>query len=129
MRLEVLPACTWCGKPTGGWCDYCSQAPMKAVCSDCGGTDGTIMVRCYDCTRKRALLHGYDCIDHRKEYSDSDDDAAEADLVEGPEQVNAENLVNVEQITPRSREWRQFCFRENVAKYDGESSAYEKRHG
>ncbi|MCS5573957.1 MAG: hypothetical protein NZ789_13560, partial [Pseudomonadales bacterium] len=102
MRLEVLPACTWCGKPTGGWCDYCSQGPQKAVCSDCGGTDGTNMVSCYDCTRKRALLHGYDCIDHKKEYSDSEDDDAEVDLVGGLAQVIGMDLANEVNLSDQS---------------------------
>ena len=49
----ILPACTWCGTPTGGWCDTCTPAdgePAKAICSECGGCDGySTDARCRDC--------------------------------------------------------------------------------
>ena len=47
---NVLPPCTWCGMPTGGWCDFCIAHFAKAVCSDCGGTDATILAACRNCT-------------------------------------------------------------------------------
>ena len=34
----VTPACTWCGLPTGYWCDGCELAgvkPMRAICNRC----------------------------------------------------------------------------------------------
>ena len=33
--LPVLPPCTWCGQPTGMFCDYCTVRPARAVCSEC----------------------------------------------------------------------------------------------
>ena len=29
------PACTWCGLPTGMFCDFCIERPSRAVCSGC----------------------------------------------------------------------------------------------
>jgi hypothetical protein len=34
----MLPACTWCGLPTGYWCDKCEVKgirPMRAICNHC----------------------------------------------------------------------------------------------
>ncbi|MCS5701171.1 MAG: hypothetical protein NZ847_00840, partial [Acidobacteria bacterium] len=77
--LPVLPPCTWCGMPTGGWCDFCTgQGPRGSICSACGGTDANTLARCYDCTRRRAQSHGYDVADHRREYR-ADDDASDSD--------------------------------------------------
>ena len=47
--LLVLPPCTWCGMPTGGWCDFCTRDSAKAVCSQCGGTDAAALASCRDC--------------------------------------------------------------------------------
>ena len=33
--LPILPGCTWCGAPTGMFCDYCEERPAKAVCTTC----------------------------------------------------------------------------------------------
>ena len=52
--VSVLPPCTWCGMPTGGWCDFCTQNPAKAVCSQCGGTDATVLASCHDCQLEAA---------------------------------------------------------------------------
>jgi hypothetical protein len=58
----VLPACTWCGTPTGGWCDLCQggpEEPARAVCSECGGTDGLRYdTRCRLCDARHALPTG-----------------------------------------------------------------------
>lgn len=48
--VSVLPPCTWCGMPTGGWCDFCMSNPAKAICSQCGGTDADSLASCRDCT-------------------------------------------------------------------------------
>jgi len=55
QRLQgkpVLPGCTWCGLPTGGFCDVCTQCPANAVCSDCGGTDVDIEAQCRQCAEE-----------------------------------------------------------------------------
>ena len=34
----MTPACTWCGTPTGYWCDHCDRIkvrPMRAICNKC----------------------------------------------------------------------------------------------
>ncbi len=49
-ETAVLPACTWCGMPTGGWCDMCILTPAKAVCSQCEGTTVTVLASCRDCS-------------------------------------------------------------------------------
>ena len=48
--LPVLPGCTWCGLPTGMFCDLCKVQPARAVCSDCcGKMDGRDICRtCID---------------------------------------------------------------------------------
>ena len=33
--LQMLPGCTWCGNPTGMFCDYCDERPAQAVCTTC----------------------------------------------------------------------------------------------
>ena len=109
-RVHVLPACTWCGQPTGGFCDYCSHAPMKAVCSDCGGTDASTMVRCYDCTRKRALFLGYDSIYHKNDSSESEDDDAEIDLADqamlsSPSQHMQTFMIGSREYDPLANAW------------------------
>ena len=48
-ELHVLPACTWCGQPTGGYCDFCSGNPKAAICSACGGTDSLKLAACRQC--------------------------------------------------------------------------------
>jgi len=53
-RLLVLPPCSWCGLPTGGYCDYCII--RTAVCSMCGGTDASKMIAC-------RLCHSTFCVD------------------------------------------------------------------
>ena len=34
-KLPLLPGCTWCGAPTGMFCDFCEVRPARAVCNDC----------------------------------------------------------------------------------------------
>jgi hypothetical protein len=43
----VLSPCSWCGQPTGGYCNYCIS--RTAVCSMCGGTDKSKMAACRLC--------------------------------------------------------------------------------
>jgi len=45
----VLPPCTWCGQPTGGYCDLCTTATANAVCSVCGGTNADTIASCRRC--------------------------------------------------------------------------------
>ena len=33
--LPVLPPCSWCGQPTGGFCDVCTKDIANPVCSVC----------------------------------------------------------------------------------------------
>merc|ERR1712228_511693 len=42
------PSCTWCGLPTGNFCDFCNTALGKAVCSECEKD----FQRCIGCFRK-----------------------------------------------------------------------------
>jgi len=35
LGAAVLPPCSWCGLPTGLWCDLCTKAVANAVCSVC----------------------------------------------------------------------------------------------
>lgn len=44
--LPVLPPCSWCGQPTGGYCDFCTKTPANPICSACGGTSADIMAAC-----------------------------------------------------------------------------------
>ena len=51
-EVPVLPPCSWCGQPTGGYCDFCTSQPYaNPVCSACGGTDGNVMAYCRRYTR------------------------------------------------------------------------------
>ena len=37
-KHPLTPGCTWCGLPTGNWCEKCDIAeirPMRAVCTRC----------------------------------------------------------------------------------------------
>lgn len=47
--MPVLPPCTWCGQPTGGFCDFCTGNGKGAVCSACGGTDASSLAACRAC--------------------------------------------------------------------------------
>jgi hypothetical protein len=47
--LPVLPPCSWCGLPTGGYCDLCTKTIANAVCSACGGTDSDVLAACRPC--------------------------------------------------------------------------------
>lgn len=47
--LPILPPCSWCGLPTGGYCDLCVQPIANPVCSDCGGTSADIVAACRRC--------------------------------------------------------------------------------
>ena len=34
----LMPPCTWCGLPTGNWCDGCEEQgdlPARAICTEC----------------------------------------------------------------------------------------------
>ena len=55
--LAVLPPCTWCGHPTGGFCDDCPTAWKAAVCSACGGTDASAMAQCRECAGTSRAAH------------------------------------------------------------------------
>ena len=35
----ILPPCSWCGAPTGNWCEGCSKDIANPVCSHCEDTD------------------------------------------------------------------------------------------
>ena len=39
--LTVLPPCTWCGRPTGCFCDDCTEGIRNAVCTKCDDLLGT----------------------------------------------------------------------------------------
>ena len=47
--VQVLPGCTWCGLPTGMFCDFCKVQPARAVCSDCCGQRGLAGDVCRSC--------------------------------------------------------------------------------
>lgn len=47
--LPVLPPCSWCGLPTGGYCDLCTTTVANPVCSACGGTTFEITATCRRC--------------------------------------------------------------------------------
>ena len=47
--LTILPPCSWCGLPTGGYCDFCVKPIANPVCSDCGGTRTDIVATCRQC--------------------------------------------------------------------------------
>ena len=47
--LPVLPPCSWCGHPTGGYCDVCTTTVANPVCSACGGTTFDIIATCCRC--------------------------------------------------------------------------------
>ena len=47
--VPVLPPCTWCGQPAGGFCDFCTCVTKSAVCSDCGGTEASVLAACREC--------------------------------------------------------------------------------
>ena len=55
---RLLPACTWCGTPTSGWCDTCtprSGEPANALCNDCGGCDSySTSAQCRACASPAA---------------------------------------------------------------------------
>ena len=55
---RLLPACTWCGTPTGGWCDTCTPSegePANALCSECGGCDAySTSAQCRACASPAA---------------------------------------------------------------------------
>ena len=39
--VAQTPACTWCGHPSGNWCDNCAKLdvlPARSICSTCEGT-------------------------------------------------------------------------------------------
>ena len=47
--IPVLPPCSWCGHPTGGYCDLCTTTVANPVCSACGGTASEIIATCRRC--------------------------------------------------------------------------------
>ena len=49
QRLPVLPPFSWCGLPTGGYCDFCTKTIANTVCSASGGTAADIMATCRQC--------------------------------------------------------------------------------
>ena len=49
LGLPVLPPCTWCGLPTGEYCDLCVKKIANPVCSACGDTDLDIEAACRQC--------------------------------------------------------------------------------
>jgi hypothetical protein len=52
----MLPACTWCGLPTGYWCDDCEKKgirPMRAICNRCEAEEH----KCKPCARGLGRAH------------------------------------------------------------------------
>ena len=48
--LPLLPPCTWCGQPTGMWCDLCTVSPARAICSECCNYSKTSLDICRNCS-------------------------------------------------------------------------------
>lgn len=43
----IIPACTWCGEPTGNWCDSCEHRgvrPMNPLCNACEAEESSCRV-------------------------------------------------------------------------------------
>ena len=54
-NLPLMPPCTWCGLPTGGWCDSCEVRglPPQPLCSRCEeNTEHEWATQCTFCSRR-----------------------------------------------------------------------------
>jgi hypothetical protein len=54
-NLPLMPPCTWCGLPTGGWCDSCELRglPPQPLCSRCEeNTEHEWATQCTFCSRR-----------------------------------------------------------------------------
>ena len=56
-RVLVTPPCTWCGLPTGCFCDQCRR-PVRTVCDDALGQCVQCCCKNMGCSEGKARQHG-----------------------------------------------------------------------
>ena len=55
--LPLLPPCTWCGLPTGNWCDHCEAhgGPLRPLCAACEKDAAPRLGSCVFCQRSMGV--------------------------------------------------------------------------